>query len=161
MAHRVHQQRPTLEVHCLGNLDRADDAIGLLAAPLLTERLSGVAAVFGYSGDPLTLIDRWSSLDALICVDAAQPLGAPGRIHRIDHSSDVRPEVVPVATTHHFGLAEALALAATCDRLPRDVVIFAIEGAIFDLGAPLTPAVANALPRLVEDVFLEVKRLKT
>lgn len=155
------RQKSALEVHCLGNLDRGDDAVGLLVKPLLAERLADQVRVRAHDGDPLALIDRWADLDALICVDAAQPLGVPGRIHRIDDYAQSRLLAEPVATTHHFGLADALSLAQVLNQLPPTVLIFAVEGVCFDLGAVMTPAVADAIPRLVADVVVEASRLQS
>jgi hydrogenase maturation protease len=159
IAQGPHRQKSALEVHCLGNLDRGDDAVGLLVKPLLAERLAGEVRVRAHDGDPLALIDGWAGLEALICVDAAQPLGAPGRIHRINYYAQSRLLAEPVATTHHFGLADALSLAKVLNQLPATVLIFAVEGVCFDLGAELTPPVADAIPRLVAGVVVEASRL--
>ncbi len=50
----------------------------------LTARLPSDVAVIECRGDMLGLIEDWSGCDALVCIDAAAPLGSPGRIHRID-----------------------------------------------------------------------------
>ncbi|MFA6207521.1 MAG: hydrogenase maturation protease, partial [Methylocystis sp.] len=49
------------------------------------------------------------------------------------------------ASTHGFGLAEALELARALGVLPPRCIVYAIEGEIFDIGAPMSPAVAAAV----------------
>ena len=48
-------------------------------------------------------------------------------------------------STHGFGLAEALELARALGQLPRRCIVYAIEGASFETGAPLSPEVAAAV----------------
>ena len=52
------------------------------------------------------------------------------------------------ASTHHFGLAEAVELARAVGQLPERLVVFGIEGASFGRGrGPRAPAVADAVER--------------
>ena len=52
------------------------------------------------------------------------------------------------SSTHAFGVADAVGLAAALGRLPARLEIYAIEGADFSLGAPLSPAVARTVDAL-------------
>jgi len=56
-------------------------------------------------------------------------------------------------STHGLGLAEAIELARALGALPPRCVVYAIEGASFEAGAPLTPAVSDA----VADVALRLE----
>ncbi|MFF5213105.1 hypothetical protein [Streptosporangium sp. NPDC000396] len=38
------------------------------------------------------------------------------------------------------------------DRLPRELVLYTVEGADFGLGAPVTPAVRHAVEEIAETV---------
>ena len=74
-------------VACLGNPDRGDDGIGALVAGS-SQACSPPAQSFCVrSGDMLSLIDDCAGSDALVCVDAAAPMGAPGR-HSPDRSGN-------------------------------------------------------------------------
>ena len=53
-----------------------------------------------------------------------------------------------IASTHALGLAEAIELARALDRLPARLELYGIEGARFEAGAGLTPAVAPAVEAL-------------
>ncbi|MBB5373097.1 hydrogenase maturation protease [Acidocella aromatica] len=119
-----------------GNPDRGDDALG----PIATAQLGGAHA------NPLTI--DLAGVTTLICLDAAAPNGTPGRIHEFDASAAQLPAALEAVSSHGFGLAAALELARALGELPPRVLVFAVEGVCFDHGAPLSPAVAAALPEL-------------
>lgn len=144
----------------LGNPDRGDDGVGALVARSVVGRLPADVAVVVRSGDMLSLIDDWAGFDALVCVDAAAPVTAPGRFHRIDLATHRLPRDISCASSHAFGIAEAIELARTLELAPRDIVVFAIEGACFDGGASITPEVATAAAEVAERVLVEVGRLQ-
>jgi hydrogenase maturation protease len=68
-----------------GNPDRGDDGIGPVVARQLARRLPADVTVLTRSGDMLALVDDWAMFDAVFCIDAAAPIGVPGRVHR-DHA---------------------------------------------------------------------------
>ena len=51
-------------------------------------------------GDILSLIDDWAGFDAAVCIDAAAPMGAPGRIHRIDPAYGELPLDLSLTSSH-------------------------------------------------------------
>jgi len=69
------------------------------------------------------------------------------------------PQGASLPSSHAFGLAEAIALGRELQTLPKTVVIYAIEGACFDIGAPMTPEVASAVNEVAERIIEEVGRL--
>ncbi len=142
-------------VACLGNPDRGDDGIGPLVAREVTGRLPGGAALLVRSSDMAALVEDFAGFDALICVDAAAPMGMPGRIHRIDVSSGELPRGLLSTSSHGFGLAEAIALAQTLGRAPEEIIVYAIEGECFGVGAPVTPEVAAAASEAAARIFEE------
>ena len=147
-------------VACLGNRDRGDDGIGALVAEALGGRLPSDVALIVRSGDMLALIDDWAGSDALVCVDAAAPMGMPGRIYRLDLAGDELQAEMAVTSSHAFGLAEAVRLARALGHAPRDIVVYAVEGACFDVGADVTFEVAAAADPVAERVVAEVARLR-
>jgi hydrogenase maturation protease len=139
----------------VGNPGRGDDGIGPLVVRQLLGRVSPDVVIVERSGDALTLVDDWEGRDAVILVDAAAPGGTPGSIHRIDLLRDVWPREVSLSSTHGFGLVEAVGLAGALDLLPPQVIAYAIEGANFDPGAPISPQVAA----VTGEVAAELKQL--
>jgi hydrogenase maturation protease len=146
-------------VACLGNPDRGDDGVGPAAARALVGRLPDGASLIARSGDMLALIDDWAGFDAVVCVDAAASLGAPGRIHRVDLARDDLPPSAPVSSSHAFGLMDAVRLAGTLSNAPPTLIVYAVEGVCFDGGAPMTAAVAAAADDVARRVVDEVRHL--
>ncbi len=148
----------------LGNPDRGDDGVGPLVAKKLADLLPGDVAITSTSGDVLSLIPTWAGFDAMICIDAAAPLTAPGCIHRLDLATTGLPgdltSTSSHASSHALSLAEAIGLARALQQAPRDIIVYAIEGASFATGAPLTPPVAAAAVEVAGRVAAEVERLR-
>jgi hydrogenase maturation protease len=144
----------------LGNPDRGDDAVGAIVAQDLGGRLPADVPVFARRGDMLSLIEDWAGFDALVCVDAAAPLGDPGRIHRIDLRASTLTKQISLTSSHGLGLVEVIELASALHLEPREIIVYAIEGASFDNGTALTPAVATAARVVADRVLADVGRLQ-
>jgi hydrogenase maturation protease len=148
--------RAALRVICVGNAFRGDDAAGLEVAKLLGGTLPDGADVLDREGEPARLIDAFEGAEALWLVDAVSS-GAPGgTIHRLDTGEQELPAGLFRASTHAFGLAEAVELARALGRLPARTVVFGIEGARFEAGDELSPEVAAAVTKVAEALREEV-----
>ena len=151
--------RARIMVVGIGNPDRGDDSVGLRVASRLAGHLPQGVGLAGRSGDILGLVQDWAAYDALICIDAAAPIGQAGRIHRLDAADGQLPPGVSLTSSHAFGLAETIALARELCLLPATVTVYAIEGACFEAGAPMSPKVAAAIDDVAERVIEEVTGL--
>jgi hydrogenase maturation protease len=150
---------PSLLIIGVGNPDRGDDGIGPLVARRLAALVPPGVSILERPGDALALIDDWAGHDAVILIDAAAAVSAAGGIHRIDLREEVLPAGLTLSSTHAFGVAEAVGLANTLGLLPAHVIAFAIEGANFDPGAPISADVMAAVPDLAARVLDEIGRL--
>jgi hydrogenase maturation protease len=148
-----------LLVVCVGNPDRGDDGLGPLVAKTLTGALPPDVGLMCANGDMLGLIPRWSDVDGMICVDAAALLTTPGTIHRFDLAATELPVNMAPPSSHALGLAEAIALARALGQAPADIIVYAVEGAAFEGGAAMTPAVAVAASEVARRVVAEVESL--
>lgn len=136
---------------------------------MVADRLRGVlpadVELVVRGGDMLALIDDWAGFDALVCVDAAAPAERPARIFRLDLSLDPAGADLPAslvcASSHALGLAEAVALARTLGCAPARIIVFAVEGACFDCGAPISASVLAVADDVAGRVVAEVARLRT
>lgn len=134
----------------LGAPDRGDDAVGAAVARAVALRVSGVVVVD--HEDPTGLLDLWSGHPLVGVVDAVRSGAAPGTVHVFTTGPEGPP--VPASSwlaagaggTHAIGLAEMVELGRALGRLPDRLVIVGVEAAGFDHGAPLSPAVAAAVP---------------
>jgi hydrogenase maturation protease len=120
----------------VGNPWRRDDGAG----PAVARAAGGVS-----TGDPARLLELWEGARHAVIVDACASGAAPGTIHHGDAGRPARP-----ASTHGFGVADAIALGRSLGRLPPRLDIYAIEGADFGHGDGLTPAVSAAVAELAD-----------
>ena len=132
-----------------GNIDRGDDAAGLLVARRL--RAMGIPAQ-EFSGDAASLMERWAGADAVILIDAAT-CDAPAGAVSVWRANDepLRP-AISSTSTHGFGVAEAIELARALNRLPRSLLVYCIAGANFAMGSAPSPAVLSAVEKTAQDV---------
>ena len=70
------------------------------------------------------------------------------------------PIELSLSSTHAFGVADAVGLARTLGLLPRHLIVYAIEGANFDHGAPISRKVSAALKLVVTRVVDELRVLE-
>ena len=136
-----------------GNLDRGDDAAGLLVAQRLREL--GVEAL-ELSGEGLSLIETWSGADEVILIDAVVTGSPPGKITIWDARQRGLVGDFFRCSTHAFGVAEAVELARILDRLPGRLLIYGIEGARFEMGSRPQPAVLKAVEQVAQEIVHEV-----
>jgi hydrogenase maturation protease len=144
----------------LGNPDRGDDGIGVIVAQRLVGRLPSDVALAVRNGDMMSLIEDWAGFDALVCVDAAAPIGTPGRVHRIDLATSELPRDLSTTSSHGLGIADAIGLARSLHLAPRDIIVYAVEGCCFSADAPMTPEVVAAAGEAADCIAAEVSRLR-
>ena len=142
----------------VGNRWRSDDAAGLHVARRLLEDGPAGADVLEREGEPAGLIEAFAGTEALVVVDAVSSGSPPGTIHRVEAGEAALPAEVFGASTHLLGLAEAIELARALGRLPKRVVVYGIEGRVFEAGEQLSPEVEDAVERVAIAVREEVER---
>lgn len=142
----------------LGNLFRGDDAVGLLAARRLRERLDSSAEVLETEGDGLALLDLMEGADQVMLIDAVQSGGHPGTTVRLDLSKESRWGSLAPCSTHALGIAEAIDLARALGRLPKQVILYGIEIESLESGAAISESVRGGLDIVVEQVLKEIER---
>jgi hydrogenase maturation protease len=143
----------------IGNPDSGDDAIGPLAARRLTGRVAPEVTIIERASDMIGLLEDWTGRDAVVLIDAAAPITTPGFIHRIDLLREPLPVGLSLASTHAFGVADAVELARALGQLPERLIVYAVEGCRFEPGAPQCPEVVAAVERVAAQVVLEVQGL--
>jgi hydrogenase maturation protease len=137
----------------IGQPYRGDDAAGLAVLPLIAG-----AETLEHHGEGLGLMALWEGRAAVLLVDAAESGAAPGTLHRIDAAAPhpLRARLFR-ASSHAFGVHEAIETARTLGRLPPRLIVHAVEGSRWDLGASLSPPVAAALPALAAAVQADLR----
>lgn len=147
----------------LGNEILGDDAVGILAARQVAECFPPEEVeVVSSSESGLHLLDYLVDVSCLIVIDSVQTgHAAPGTIFVV-REEDVRSAAG--STPHGTGLFDTLALARTLGfKVPDEVTILGVETAdCLTLGGEMHPAVAAAIPEVVERVSgVILPKLKT
>ncbi len=141
----------------LGNLLLADEGIGVHAAqalmqadmpPDVTVRDTGTAI--------LDAIPDLEAADFIIIVDAVKAEGTPGSVYRIPFADMVRPDII--GSMHGFDLSRVLAL--TPRQSAPEVLVIGVEPALIEWSLELSPAVAAALPLVIDQVKLEIEQYR-
>jgi hydrogenase maturation protease len=69
------------------------------------------------------------------------------------------PRELSPSSVHGFGLVEAIEMGRALGTAPELIAILAVEGLCFEVGAPMTPAVAASAEEVARLVQLEAVRL--
>lgn len=132
----------------IGHPFRRDDAVGWLVADRVERLGLAEVTVLRHHGEGTDLMARWQGYERVVLVDAACAGSIPGTVRHWDD-----PTAVPAAgfpkSSHVFGLAEALSLAASLGRLPPRMRVVGIEGADFSVGEGLAPRVSESVDAAV------------
>jgi hydrogenase maturation protease len=151
---------PRIRLVGCGSPDAGDDAIGLVLASQLRERLLRDVEVKISTAGGANLLDWCDGVETLIIVDAALatesfPVGQWRAICYPAERAALKTLASP--STHSLGVGEALELAHGVGCLPPEVVVFAVAGSQFELGAGLSSVLEESLPTLLAAVESEVR----
>jgi len=156
----VGDSKSSLLVLGLGNLLCADDGVGVRAVESIQRDYQTGEAVRVIDGGTLglTLLSTFDGADDVVLVDAVAGVGPPGTLVRLA-GDDVAPAVRNRLSCHQVGVADLLDSLRLLDSYPERLILWGVVPASFELDTSLSPAVADALPTLVERVLEEVRNL--
>jgi hydrogenase maturation protease len=140
----------------IGNPDRGDDAVGRLVAQSLRTLVPAAVRIAELDGEATALLAEMQTAQRVWLIDAARSGARPGTIHRIDCSTADLALPAGGASSHGFGVIEAIALARALDVLPRQCIVYAVEAADFSSGAALSPEVAQAAQEVATRIVAEL-----
>ncbi len=146
----------------VGNPYRSDDGVGNVVLDELRSSHSAEGRFEGFdgiefveeSGEPVSLVQRWSGTSTAVLVDAVNSGREPGTIHRYEYAKgewDISPETRPVSS-HSLGIAEAVELGRVLDRLPERLVFLGVEVEDVSEGVGLSERVADAVAPAVRGI---------
>jgi hydrogenase maturation protease len=141
----------------VGNEFRRDDGAGPAVLASLRDRVPpGVELVLA-DGEPTRLMEAWTGAALAVVIDAvrAQPPN-PGRVHRFVLDRPMAG-TARAASSHGFGLDDAVRLALVLDRMPGRLIVHAIEAADLSQGTGLTPPVAAAIDEVAGAVLSDIR----
>lgn len=141
----------------VGNSCRRDDGVGPAVASAVDARGTPGVRVLSVADDPCAILDAWAGARLAVVIDAAVATpSTPGRIHRC--AADQLPALSTV-TSHAVDLATVLELGRALDRMPGELMVFAVEAADTGVGLGLSAAVAAAVPEVVDAVLAEIEHM--
>ena len=148
---------PSILVIGCGNVLRGDDAAG----PILVRRLGnrglpeGVRCVDGGTGG-IDVVLQMRGVPEVILIDACRSGSEPGSLFEIPPAEFENLPPPAGLDLHAFRWDHAVALARSLlkDDHPETVTAYLIEGERFEVGEGLSPAVDQAIDRLI-DLLLE------
>lgn len=144
----------------LGNVLCGDDGAGVLAVAELERRYRIPDGVRVADGGTLGLallswIDRDQDLILVDAVAADRPVGSLVRLSGEEAGAAARERL----SCHQIGVADLLDALRLTNRLPRRLLLLGVVPGRLELGLERSPEVLAALPRLVDAVAEEARRL--
>ncbi len=150
---------PEIRVVGVGRACCGDDAIGILVARQLVSRLGDLATVVTETGSGTALLEAMEEARLVVVTDAAEADHnlAPGAWRRIDltDSADCLSRC-RLRDTHTVSVESLLRLARALGRTPAGIWLYALAGSRFAPETPPSPAVAEALPRLIGQIAADL-----
>ncbi|MDB9304032.1 MULTISPECIES: hydrogenase maturation protease [Cyanophyceae] len=140
-----------------GNLNRSDDAVGVIIAQRLQQYLAENphpnVRVYDCGTGGMDVMFKARGSTALIIVDASSTSSEPGAIFKVPGKElEALPE--PSYNLHDFRWDNALAAGRKIfgDDFPQDVTVYLIEAANLDLGLELSPIVKHSAELVFEQL---------
>jgi hydrogenase maturation protease len=131
-----------------GNVDRSDDAAGVLVAKRLREL--GIPAEV-QPGSAFELVESWYKDEDVTLVDAVVTGSPVGTVHMWQGRSLKVPSN-PQVSSHGFGMAEAVNLARILQLLPKSLTVYGIEGKNFGIGEAVSPEVLKSVEEVAQQI---------
>jgi hydrogenase maturation protease len=140
-----------------GNLNRCDDAVGVLVAQRLQWYLQkhpqNQVQVYDCGTGGMDVMFRARGSTSLIIIDASSTGSEPGAIYKVPGEElEQLPE--PSYNLHDFRWDHAIAAGRKIyrDEFPQDVTVYLIEAANLGFGLELSPAVQQASDRVFDEL---------
>ena len=141
----------------IGNPLRHDDGAGPAVVQRLRQQLPPTVTIIEHNGDGANLMECWDSTDEVVLVDAACSGGEPGTVYRFDASETPLSRGLFHYSSHLFSVAEAVEMARSLGRLPKRLIVYGIEGAMFDYGVGLSPTTASAVETVAKAILADLR----
>lgn len=144
-----------------GNLNRQDDAVGVLIAQRLQDHLRQHplpnVQVFDCGTGGMEVMFQARGSTSLILIDASNIGSEPGAIYKVPGEELER---LPEAsyTLHDFRWEHAIAAGRKIfrDQFPTDVMVYLIEAEKLGFGLEISPVVRQAADRVFEQIIAEL-----
>jgi hydrogenase maturation protease len=147
----------------LGNVLLTDEAVGAQVLKHLEPLAEQDPDLTLYDGGTLsfTLAGPIGDAARLIVVDAAAMKDPPGTVRLFEGQAMDRQLSQHAKSVHEVSLADLFDIARLTDSLPPHRALIGIEPERVDWGEQLTPTVAAAIPRAIDQITQLLTRWRT
>ena len=135
-----------------GNEFRGDDAAGILAARRFAKLMRDDLTIRECSGEGADLVNAWEGYENVVIIDALKGNDHESGFHLWNPVMSGLPAHWRSASTHSFGVVEAVELARVLGRLPKHLVLVGVVGRDFTLGARISELVSAAVDAVVDRI---------
>ena len=139
----------------IGNPFRGDDGAGWAVIDALEIKTHGKVSLQKSRGDVADLLEIFQSYEKVILVDACQSSHPPGTWTRIDALKEPLPIEKTKTSTHGITISQSIVLAKALGQLPKQLIIYAIEGACFEVTGLLSLPLQKAIEEVAQKIFNE------
>ncbi|GBE94562.1 hydrogenase maturation protease [Nostoc cycadae] len=146
-----------------GNLNRSDDAVGVIIAQrlqqYLTENPDPSVRVYDCGTAGMEVMFQARGSKKLVIIDASSTNSEPGAIFKVPGKElEALPE--PSYNLHDFRWDNALAAGRKIfqDEFPKDVTVYLIEAANLGFGLELSPVVKHSADLVFEKVVAIIRQ---
>lgn len=147
---------PRVAVLGLGNLMRADDALGMLAIEALRvdSRLPASIPVIEGGTLGLDLLHPLNGVTHLLALDAIDAGAAPGVLLRF--AGEAIDDLPIGKSVHLLGFSDLIGAMRLTSGAPQEIVVLGVQPQTIGWGTELTPVVQAALPALLDAAFAQL-----
>jgi hydrogenase maturation protease len=142
----------------VGSVLLGDDAVGPYTARWMTDNYEfGDNVEVEDLGTPgLDLIAYMTGIDVLILIDSADNREPAGTVTVYDKAAITRHRPAVRLDPHSPCITESIFIAEMAGEGPAEVYLIGVTGQQFEVGAPLSDSVRNAIPHTVETALERV-----
>jgi hydrogenase maturation protease len=142
----------------VGSVLLGDDAVGPYAVRWIAANYEfGEGVEVEDLGTPgLDLIAYMTGMDVLILIDSVDNREPAGTVTVYDKAAITKHRPAVRLDPHSPAITESIFVAELAGDGPEDIYLIGVSGEQFEVGAPLSESVQNALPLLVEKVLERV-----
>ena len=144
----------------IGNAMAGDDGIGIRAIEMIRTAGWQHVELLALATPGPKLFDGLKNDDLLILIDACRS-GAVAGVVLAFNSDEINASGLRHCSTHGIGLSDWITLASAAGETMPEIRIFGVEIQQCSMGEPLSAAVVEALPALLQQVraCVETRRM--
>lgn len=147
---------PRIAVVGLGNLMRADDAVGMLAVQAMRADARLPVSIHVIDGGTLglELLHPLEGVTHLLTLDAVDAGAEAGAILRF--AGDRIADLPAAKSVHLLGFSDLIGAMRLTGSAPEEIVVLGVQPERIEWGTELSSGVAPALPRLLDAAFAQL-----